>query len=191
MTAVGGRRTAEKRPSPLRGARRRTENSGCFARRGPSRCRTLKALHCSAVLTSCRFTSFRAQSKTTSSADGTHRIRDRLVGIRASHQENFGVAVLETVAAGLPVVISGEVQLRSFVESHDLGVVVDRTDPAALAAGLRAMLSDEAGRRRVAEAGPCGRSGRFFGGAGGRAVGGDVRECPLYCVFARRLWRLI
>jgi glycosyltransferase involved in cell wall biosynthesis len=40
------------------------------------------------------------------------------------------------------------------VESHDLGVVVDRTDPAALAVGLRAMLSDDAGRRRVAEAGP-------------------------------------
>jgi glycosyltransferase involved in cell wall biosynthesis len=71
-----------------------------------------------------------------------------------SHQENFGVAVLEAVAAGLPVVISGEVQLRSFVESHDLGVAVDRTDPAAIAAGLRSVLSDDAGRRRVAEEGP-------------------------------------
>jgi glycosyltransferase involved in cell wall biosynthesis len=71
-----------------------------------------------------------------------------------SHQENFGVAVLEAVAAGLPVVISGEVQLRSFVETNELGVVVDRTDPAALVAGLRAMLTDEAERRRVAEAGP-------------------------------------
>ncbi|WP_251951777.1 glycosyltransferase [Salinibacter ruber] len=71
-----------------------------------------------------------------------------------SHQENFGVAVLEAVAAGLPVVISGEVQLRSFVESHDLGVIVDRTDPAAIAAGLRSVLSDDAGQRRVAEEGP-------------------------------------
>jgi glycosyltransferase involved in cell wall biosynthesis len=71
-----------------------------------------------------------------------------------SHQENFGVAVLEAVAAGLPVVISGEVQLRAFVEAHDLGRVVDRTDPAAVADGLRAVLSDDAGRRRVAEAGP-------------------------------------
>jgi glycosyltransferase involved in cell wall biosynthesis len=71
-----------------------------------------------------------------------------------SHQENFGVAVLEAVAAGLPVVISGAVQLRAFVEANDLGVVVDRSDPGAIAAGLRAVLSDEAGRRRVAEAGP-------------------------------------
>ena len=71
-----------------------------------------------------------------------------------SHQENFGVAVLEAVAAGLPVVISGEVQLRSFIEEKDLGRIVDRTDPSAIAAGLRAVLSDDAGRRRVAEAGP-------------------------------------
>ena len=71
-----------------------------------------------------------------------------------SHQENFGVAVLEAVAAGLPVVISGEVQLRSFIEENDLGRIVDRTDPSAIAAGLRAVLSDEAGRQRVAEEGP-------------------------------------
>ncbi len=71
-----------------------------------------------------------------------------------SHQENFGMAVLEAVAAGLPVVISGEVQLRSFVETHDLGVIVDRTDPAAIAEELETVLADDAGRRRVAEQGP-------------------------------------
>lgn len=71
-----------------------------------------------------------------------------------SHQENFGVAVLEAVAAGLPVVISGEVQLCSFVEQNDLGVVVDRTDPSDVAQGLRRMLSSEAERQRIAEQGP-------------------------------------
>jgi glycosyltransferase involved in cell wall biosynthesis len=71
-----------------------------------------------------------------------------------SHQENFGVAVLEAVAAGLPVVISGEVQLRAFIEENDLGRIVDRTDASALAKGLREMLSDEAARRWVAEEGP-------------------------------------
>lgn len=96
-----------------------------------------------------------------------------------SHQENFGVAVLEAVAAGLPVVMSNEVQLRSFVESHDLGVVVDRTDPAAIAAGLRSVLSDDAGRRRVAEEGPAavqktfslGRVGEQLGALYAQAVG--------------------
>jgi glycosyltransferase involved in cell wall biosynthesis len=71
-----------------------------------------------------------------------------------SHQENFGVAVLEAVAAGLPVVISGEVQLCSFVEQNDLGVVVDRTDPSDVAQGLRRLLSNEAERQRIAEQGP-------------------------------------
>ncbi len=89
------------------------------------------------------------------SGDEKQRVlREAWAFVLPSHQENFGVAVLEAVAAGLPVVISGEVQLRSFIEDKELGRIVDRTDPAAIAAGLRAVLSDEAGRRRVAEAGP-------------------------------------
>jgi len=71
-----------------------------------------------------------------------------------SHQENFGVAVLEALAAGLPVLISGEVQLCGFVEKNDLGIVVDRTDAGNVATGLREILSDDAGRRRIAEQGP-------------------------------------
>lgn len=54
----------------------------------------------------------------------------------------------------LLVVPSGEVQLRSFVEAHDLGVVVDRTDPSSIAEGLQGVLTDDAARARGAEAGP-------------------------------------
>jgi len=71
-----------------------------------------------------------------------------------SHQENFGVAVLEAVAAGLPVVISGEVQLRAFVEEHALGRVVDRIDPASTADGIHVLLESEEVRARVATEGP-------------------------------------
>ena len=71
-----------------------------------------------------------------------------------SHQEHVGVAVLEAIAAGLPVVLSAAVQLRAFVEAHDLGVVVDRTDPAAIAEGLQALLTNDAARTRIAEKGP-------------------------------------
>jgi glycosyltransferase involved in cell wall biosynthesis len=99
-----------------------------------------------------------------------------------SHQENFGVAVLEAVAAGLPVVISGEVQLRSFIERKALGRIVDRTEPSAIAAGLRAVLSDDAGRRRVAEAGPAAvrdafsvaRVGEQLGALYGEVVGAGL-----------------
>jgi glycosyltransferase involved in cell wall biosynthesis len=84
----------------------------------------------------------------------TRVLREAWAFALPSHQENFGVAVLEAVAAGLPVVISGEVQLRTFVEENDLGRVADRTDPGAIAEGLRAVLDDENGRRAVAERGP-------------------------------------
>ena len=81
-------------------------------------------------------------------------LREAWAFVLPSHQENFGVAVLEAVAAGLPVVISGEVQLRTFIEENDLGVVVDRTDPAAIAGGLQEMLTSRVVRERCAHAGP-------------------------------------
>jgi len=70
-----------------------------------------------------------------------------------SHQENFGVAVLEAIAAGLPVVISDAVQLRAFVEAHNLGVITDRT-PDTIASALREVLSRSDWRSACATRGP-------------------------------------
>jgi glycosyltransferase involved in cell wall biosynthesis len=81
-------------------------------------------------------------------------LREAWMFVLPSHQENFGVAVLEALAAGLPVVISGEVQLRSFVEEHDLGIVVDRLDEAAIAEGVAALLTDASRRQHIAKAAP-------------------------------------
>jgi glycosyltransferase involved in cell wall biosynthesis len=44
-----------------------------------------------------------------------------------SHHENFGIAVLEALDAGVPVVVSPEVQLADFVSRHDVGKVVQST----------------------------------------------------------------
>lgn len=70
-----------------------------------------------------------------------------------SHQENLGVAVLEAIAAGLPVVISPDVQVKSFVEDYDFGHVVPR-DASMLANALTLVLENESMQRRVADQGP-------------------------------------
>lgn len=63
-----------------------------------------------------------------------------------------------------------------------MGVLVDRTDPAALAAGLQVVLADEADRRRVVAAGPAAvraafsvaRVGEQVGALYGEAVGAGL-----------------
>lgn len=70
-----------------------------------------------------------------------------------SHQENFGVAVLEAIAAGLPVVISPEVQLADFVKATDSGKVVSR-EPKEIAKAIIQLFKDEEYRNRMITSGP-------------------------------------
>lgn len=65
--------------------------------------------------------------------------------VLASHQENFGVAVAEAMAAGLPVVVSDKVALARDVAAAGAGFVV-RTEegPSAFAHGMEKLLDPEA-----------------------------------------------
>jgi glycosyltransferase involved in cell wall biosynthesis len=67
-----------------------------------------------------------------------------------SHTENFGVAVVEAMAAGLPVVISPQVNIARDVAAADAGIACKRT-PEAFAAHIGALLDDETKRRALGE----------------------------------------
>jgi len=64
-----------------------------------------------------------------------------------SLHENFGIAVLEAVASGLPVVVTPEVQLSHFVEKHSLGLVSQRSREALASTIVSALGDDELNAR--------------------------------------------
>src|SRR5262245_47411314 len=85
--------------------------------------------------------------------------RDRLAALSAadvwalsSHAENFGIAVVEAMAAGCPVALSREVNLAEEVADANAGLVAD-AEPRAFAAGLLKLLGDPELRRKLSRAG--------------------------------------
>ena len=69
-----------------------------------------------------------------------------------SHSENFGNAVLEAMAAGVPVVVSPGVGLAAAVRGAGCGIVVD-PEPVALAAALKQLWGDDALCKSMGERG--------------------------------------
>jgi glycosyltransferase involved in cell wall biosynthesis len=97
------------------------------------------------------------------------------VFVLPSLHENFGMAVLEALAGGLPVVISPEVQLSAFVSEHSLGIVSDAS-ASALAASIVGALEDRVLRERCRKQGPMLVS-RYFSP---RAIGAQLLDMYRY-----------
>ncbi len=65
----------------------------------------------------------------------------------------WGIAILEALAAGVPVVTTEAAGAAPVVSSAGAGVVLPDGDPPALRAALRPLLADEARRRELGERG--------------------------------------
>jgi glycosyltransferase involved in cell wall biosynthesis len=72
------------------------------------------------------------------------------VFVLPSYSENFGIAVLEALACGLPVVISDQVALAESVKEQHLGCVVP-TDVVAISAAIHQLLSSPAERMQIGQ----------------------------------------
>ncbi|MGC4080851.1 MAG: glycosyltransferase [Vicinamibacterales bacterium] len=68
-----------------------------------------------------------------------------------SHHENFGVGLVEALAAGVPAIVGRGVHLSSDIERAGAGWVVDGT-PQSIRAALEIALSDESVRRARGDA---------------------------------------
>ena len=60
-----------------------------------------------------------------------------------SVKEGFGLAVLEAMTADLPVVASDLAVLREYLTDRETAILTRTGDPASLAAGMRAVVTDE------------------------------------------------
>jgi glycosyltransferase involved in cell wall biosynthesis len=81
--------------------------------------------------------------------DRVAALADADVFVLPSYQENFGIVVIEALAAGTPVVISDRVNIHGQITQAQVGLVVP-TQVDALAAALDRYLNDDVLRRETA-----------------------------------------
>ena len=79
-------------------------------------------------------------------------LQDADIFVLPSYSENFGIAVVEAMACGLPVVISNKVNIWREIQDAEAGLVTS-CDADKVAEALRTLLDEESLRFRTGEAG--------------------------------------
>jgi glycosyltransferase involved in cell wall biosynthesis len=85
-------------------------------------------------------------------AEKTSALRNATLLVLPSHQENFGIAAVEALSCGVPVVVSEHVNLAPEIKNHDAGWVT-ALDAKQLADTLVEALGDEVECSRRGQAG--------------------------------------
>jgi glycosyltransferase involved in cell wall biosynthesis len=75
------------------------------------------------------------------------------IGVLASHEEGFSNAVLEAMAAGLPMVATAVGGNSEAVLDGETGILVPPHDPTALGQAIACLAMDQARARRLGDAG--------------------------------------
>lgn len=76
-------------------------------------------------------------------------ILDAEVFVLPSYSENFGIAVIEAMACGIPVVVSNKVGISREIEGSNAGIVVE-TNPESVFKGVKALLDNDVLSKKVA-----------------------------------------
>jgi len=77
-------------------------------------------------------------------------LSDADIFVLPSHQENFGMAIVEAMAAGLPVIVSDQVNIHHEIRDAGAGLV-SRLDSAELVPAMKRLLDDDSLRRQMGE----------------------------------------
>jgi glycosyltransferase involved in cell wall biosynthesis len=85
-------------------------------------------------------------------ADKLAVLADADLFVLPSYSENFGIAVVEAMACGLPVVISDQVNIWREIEGDGAGLVTP-CEAGAVADAIARLLADPELRRRMGAAG--------------------------------------
>lgn len=95
--------------------------------------------------------------------------RDADVFVLLSHSENFGMGAAEAMACGLPVVVSEEVGISTWVARSNAGLIT-RRDPEAAAQAIADLLDHPEEAHAMGERGKCLVASEFSADAVGRQM---------------------